>query len=80
VANTLVRSNILGTELKILATIALGIIVAVAGLASLLSSVCAVSGGWSANGRAGFAFTALIFLGIAVGGVMLIAKINRKPQ
>lgn len=66
--------------MKILATIALGMIVAVAGLACLLTSVCAVSGGWSGNGRADFAFTALIFLGIAIGGVMLIAKINRKPQ
>jgi hypothetical protein len=66
--------------LKILATIALGMIVAVAGPLSLLFSICAVSGGWSVNGRAGLAVTALIFLGIAVGGVMLIAKINRKPQ
>ncbi|MGD0268752.1 MAG: hypothetical protein ABSB14_06785 [Candidatus Sulfotelmatobacter sp.] len=66
--------------MKILATIALGIIVAVAGLLSLLFSICAVSGGWSINGRAGLALTSLIFLGIAVGGVMLIAKLNRKSE
>jgi hypothetical protein len=58
----------------------LGIIVVVAALAFLLSSLCAVSTGWSGGGRAGFALTALIFLAIAVGGVMLIAKLNRKPK
>jgi hypothetical protein len=65
--------------MKILGTIALAFVVLIASLVSLLSSICAVSGGWSASGRAGFALTALIFLGIAIGSVMLIGKLNRKP-
>lgn len=64
--------------MKILGTIALAFVVLIASLVCLLSSICALSGGWSGSGRAGFAFTALIFLGIAIGAVMLIGKLNRK--
>jgi hypothetical protein len=64
--------------MKILGTIALGFVVLIASLACLLSSICAVSGGWSGSGRAGFAFTALFFLGIAIAAVMLIGKLNKK--
>jgi hypothetical protein len=65
--------------MKILGTIALAFVVLIASLVCLLSSICAVSGGWSGSGRAGFAFTALVFLGVAIGAVMLIGKLNRKP-
>ena len=64
--------------MKILGTIALGFVVLIASLMCLLSSICAVSGGWSGNSHAGFAFTALISLGIAIGAVMLIGQLNRK--
>jgi hypothetical protein len=65
--------------MKVLATIVLGFVVLVASLVCLLSSICAASGGSSASGRVGFALTALISLGIAIGAVMLIGKINRTP-
>ena len=65
--------------MKILGTIALSFVVLIASLLCLLSSICAVSGGSSGSGRAGFAFTALVFLAIAGGAVTLIGKLNRKP-
>jgi hypothetical protein len=65
--------------MKILGTIALSFVAFIASLSCLLSSICAVSGGSSASGRAAFAFTALVFLGIAIGAVMLIGQLNRKP-
>ncbi|MGA3090090.1 MAG: hypothetical protein ABSD75_15860 [Terriglobales bacterium] len=63
--------------MKTLATIVLGLVVGIASLICFLSSTCAVSGGLSGGGRAGFAICALVSLGVTIGGAMLIAKINR---
>ena len=66
--------------MKILGTIVLAFVVLIASLVCLLSSICAVSVGSSAGGRVSrFAFTAFVSLGIAIGGVMLIGQLNRKP-
>jgi hypothetical protein len=62
---------------KTIATIVLGLIVGIASLICPLSSMCAVSGGLNGSGRAGFALCALVSLGVAVGGVTLIAKLNK---
>lgn len=64
--------------MKTLATIALGFVVLIASLICLLSSICAVSGGSTGTGRAGFAVTAVVSLGVAIGAVTLTAKLNRK--
>jgi hypothetical protein len=64
--------------MRILATGVLGVIVAIAALVCLLSSMCAVSGGFQSGQRLGFALCALISLAIAVGGAMTIGKINRR--
>jgi hypothetical protein len=63
---------------KIIATVALGLFVAIASLVCFLSSMCAVNGGLGGGDRTGFAITAFVSLGVAIGGVLLIAKINRK--
>ena len=73
------RSNVPEkATMRMLATGVLGLVVAVAGLVCLLSSMCTVTGGFSSGDRTGFAVLALISLAIAVGGAMLIARINRK--
>jgi hypothetical protein len=61
-----------------LATGCLGMIVAVAALVCLLSSICTVVGGFNSGDRMGFALWALVSLAIAIGGSMVIAKLNRK--
>jgi hypothetical protein len=61
-----------------LATGLIGIVVVVAGLVCLLSSICTVAGGLNSGDRMGFALWALVSLAIAIGGSMLIAKLNRK--
>jgi hypothetical protein len=62
-----------------LATGVLGVIVAVAALLCRLSSICTASSlGANDNTTASYALIALVSLAIAVGGVMLIAKLNRK--
>jgi hypothetical protein len=63
---------------KTLATIALGLLVGIASLICLLSSICAVVAGSTVAGRVGFAICSFIFLGVAIGGVMLIGAINRR--
>jgi hypothetical protein len=63
--------------MNILFTIVLGFGVVIAGLICLSASMCAVSSE-DATARTLGAVVALVSLGIAVGGAMLIAKINRK--
>jgi hypothetical protein len=63
---------------KALATIALGLLVGIASLICLLSSICAVVAGSTVTGRVVFAICSFIFLGVAIGGVMLIGAINRR--
>ena len=66
--------------MKTIATIVLGLVVGIASLICFLSSMCAVNGGLNGGGRAGFAICALVSLGVAIGGVMLIGKINRSKR
>jgi len=61
---------------KIFATIGLSIAVIIASLFCYLSSTCAVASTASSD-RTMFVFFALVFLAVAIGGVMRIAKINR---
>jgi divalent metal cation (Fe/Co/Zn/Cd) transporter len=65
-------------KVKVLATGLIGMIVAVAGLVCLMSSMCSVAGDFSSRDRMSFAALAIVALAIAVGGVMWIGKINRK--
>jgi hypothetical protein len=64
--------------MKAIATVALVLVVIAASLVCLMSSMCAVSGGISGGSKTGFAVCALVALGVAVGGSMLIGKINRR--
>ena len=57
-------------------TIALVLVVIVASLFCLSSSLCAV--GSSDGAQATYALVALVSLAIAIGAVMLIGKLNRK--
>jgi hypothetical protein len=61
-----------------LATGVLGVIVAIAAVVCFFSSICTVSGGVTSGDRMSFAVWAIISLAIAVGGAMLIGKINRE--
>jgi hypothetical protein len=63
---------------KTIATILLGFLVFIASVVCLLSSICAVQGGLAGGDQAGFAICALVSLGVAIGGVMLIGNINRQ--
>lgn len=64
--------------MRMLATGCLGIIVAVAAIVCLLSSMCTVSSGFTSRDRMTFAVWALVSLAIAVGGSIWIARINRQ--
>jgi hypothetical protein len=63
--------------MNILFTIVLGFGVVIAVLICLSASMCAVSSG-DATARTLGAVIALASLGIAIGGAMLIAKLNRE--
>jgi len=63
---------------KTIATIVVGLIVALASIVCFFSSICAVGGGWSGTGRAGYSISALVSLAVAIGGVMIIGKLNKK--
>jgi hypothetical protein len=71
-------SPVENNAMKILGTIALVFVVIIAALLCLLSSTCVVSSGVSSGTRSTYALFALVSLAVAVGGAMLIAKINRK--
>jgi hypothetical protein len=64
--------------MKIVATIALVFGVIIASAVCLMSSTCAVLRGVPPGVRATFALIALFCLAGAIGGVMLIGKLNRK--
>jgi hypothetical protein len=66
--------------MKIVATIALSLVVLLAALALLLCSMCALSGGPFGGDRGTFVILAAISLGTMIGGVVLIARVNRKEQ
>jgi hypothetical protein len=64
--------------MKIVATIALVFGVITASVVCLMSSTCAVLRGMPPGFRATYALISLFSLAAAIGGVMLIGKLNRK--
>ena len=64
--------------MKVVATVALGFGVMIASLFCLMSSTCAVSRGVTPGDRITFALIALFALAGAIGGVMLIGKLNKR--
>jgi len=64
--------------MKIVATVALVFGVIIASVVCLISSTCAVSRGTPLGPRATFALIALFSLAGAIGGVMLIGKLNKR--
>ena len=64
--------------MKIVATIALGFAVIIASMVCLSASMCAVSKGITPGDRATSALIALCSLAGAIGGVMLIGKLNKR--
>jgi divalent metal cation (Fe/Co/Zn/Cd) transporter len=65
---------------KTLATIFLGFVVVVMGFSCFWLSMCAIAGDGSQGGgsRGSYALADLVVIGIMVGAILLIAKINRK--
>jgi hypothetical protein len=63
---------------KIIGYIAVGSVVIVASLFCLLCSTCAASSYGTTSDRVIFSLLALLALGVAIGGVMLIGKISRE--
>jgi hypothetical protein len=61
-----------------MATVALVFGVIIASVVCLMSSTCAVSKGITQGDRATFALVALFCLACAIGGVMLIGKLNKR--
>jgi hypothetical protein len=66
--------------MNIVFTIVIGLAVLVATIFFLSCSLCAVSGGLSGQGRAISVVLALVSLGVMVGGVFLIARINQSKE
>lgn len=62
-----------------IATIFLALVVIVAALLFIASSLCAVSGGLNPSSRIIGGIFALCCLGAMIGGSLLIAKIHREP-
>jgi hypothetical protein len=65
--------------MKLIATIALTLVVIVASLLFIISTLCMVSGASLAGGRMLGGVFALCCLGVIIGGMSAIAKIHRKP-
>ncbi|HEX3739195.1 MAG TPA: hypothetical protein VHV29_05655 [Terriglobales bacterium] len=65
--------------MKLIGTIALALVVIVASLLFIVSSICMVSGASVAGGRILGGVFALCCLGVIVGGMSLIARIHGKP-
>jgi hypothetical protein len=65
--------------MNVIATIFLALVVIVAALLFVASSICAVSGGLSPSGRIMGGVFALCCMGAMIGGISLIAKIYREP-
>ena len=67
--------------MKILPTIALGLVVLIAAVFLLGSSLCAASKDiFDTGGRIAAGFGALVSLGVMLGGIALIARINKKEE
>ena len=59
----------------------LGFVVVITGFACFWLSMCAIGGdgGQGGGSRASYALVDLVDIGIMVGAILLIAKLNRKP-
>jgi hypothetical protein len=66
--------------MNIIISIVIGFAVLIAALFFLSCSICAVSGGLSGLGRAISGLIALISFGVMIGGVYIIAHINRRQD
>jgi hypothetical protein len=66
--------------MNIVFTIVIGFAVLIATLLFLSCSLCAVTGGLSGQGGAISAVLALVSLGVMIGGVSLIARINQSKE
>jgi hypothetical protein len=65
--------------MKVIATIFLALLVIIAALLFVASSICAVSGGLNPSDRMIGGVFALCCMGAMIGGISLIAKIYREP-
>ena len=67
--------------MKILPTIALGFLVLIAAVFLLGSSLCAASNEiFDVGGRVAAGLGALVSLGVMLGGIALIARINKRKS
>jgi ABC-type Na+ efflux pump permease subunit len=67
--------------MKVLPTIALGLLVLIAAVSLLGSSLCAARNDiFASGGRIAAGFSALVSLGVMLGGIALIARINKKKE
>jgi len=67
--------------MKIVATIALGLVVLIAAVFLLGSSLCAARNDiFDTGGRIAAGFGALVSLGVMLGGIALIARINKRGK
>ncbi len=66
--------------MKTITTIAFGLVVLLAAVFFLLGSLCTVDRGMPGDFVAVGAVVALISLAVMIGGIILIARINRKEQ
>jgi hypothetical protein len=64
--------------MRIVATIVLSLIAIVAALVLALSTMCAFGFGGSSGG--GYLLCALLALGVVIGAMWAIARLNRKPS
>ncbi len=63
--------------MKVISTILIAVVVLIASLFFVSSSICVVSSGMDAGGRALGSFIALLCLGVIIGGVFVIGRIHR---
>ncbi len=68
--------------MKTVLTVMLGFLVVVMGFACFWLSMCAIGGDGSQGGgsRGTYALVDLVVIGIIVGAILLIAKLNRKKS
>ena len=66
--------------MKILFSVIIGLVVLIAALLFVACSICAVASGFAASGRMISATIALISAGVMLGGVYLIARLNKNDS
>ena len=69
------------SPVKTLVTVMLGFVVLITGFACFWLSMCAISGdGGQGGSRASYALVDLVDIGIMVGAILLIAKLNQRKS